>query len=533
MEELTAQVPAPTPKRWSVRYRLTSATLRTRLNGLFALGTLLVVILVGVNAVAFTSLVGSRHTLLNNVDPANLQADQLFLAYLNEETAVRGYVLSGNLVFLQPYDLGRVQAQESASRLNRLLSGQKALLGLAHRAESQARGWLDGFAKPAIAAVAGHKSTVDSSQAALLRGKTLFDDVRGRFADLDSALAASRASAQRGLASATVALIWTLAAALFVVVLAGILLSRALRLWVTDPLASIGSDSRAVADGDTAHSIAPSGPPDLRRHAEDLEAMRERIVTELQAAETARGELAVVNGELTRSNTELEQFAYVASHDLQEPLRKVTSFVQLLQQRYEGQLDERADQYIEFAVDGAKRMQVLINDLLAFSRVGRTTERFADIELGAALSGALANLNDVIEETRAEVIRGPMPLVRGDESLLVSLWQNLVGNAIKFRSDKPPIVTIDVVRSGDEWVCSVSDNGLGIEPRFAEKIFVIFQRLHSRESYSGTGIGLALSKKIVEFHGGRIWLDDNHHAGTRMCFTLPVRDLEVSDEYGE
>ena len=246
-----------------------------------------------------------------------------------------------------------------------------------------------------------------------------------------------------------------------------------------------------------------------------------------------RGELAVVNGELTRSNTELEQFAYVASHDLQEPLRKVTSFVQLLQQRYEGQLDERADQYIEFAVDGAKRMQVLINDLLAFSRVGRTTERFADIELGAALSGALANLNDVIEETRAEVIRGPMPLVRGDESLLVSLWQNLVGNAIKFRSDKPPIVTIDVVRSGDEWVCSVSDNGLGIEPRFAEKIFVIFQRLHSRESYSGTGIGLALSKKIVEFHGGRIWLDDNHHAGTRMCFTLPVRDLEVSDEYGE
>ena len=245
----------------------------------------------------------------------------------------------------------------------------------------------------------------------------------------------------------------------------------------------------------------------------------ERIVAELQTAESSRSELAAVNAELSRSNTELEQFAYVASHDLQEPLRKVTSFVQLLQQRYQGQLDERADQYVEFAVDGAKRMQILINDLLAFSRVGRTTDGFESVDLSLAASIALANLHAVVQDNKAEVTIGPMPTVRGDESLLVSLWQNLIGNAIKFRSDVRPVVTLEATRSGDEWLFSVTDNGLGIEPRFAERIFVLFQRLHSREAYSGTGIGLALSKKIVEFHGGRIWLDVNHHP-ERACALL-------------
>ena len=464
MGGLTAPVPAGRKPSRSIRARFQAAGLRQRLSWLFVFGALLLVILVAVNVVAFASLIGTRHTLLDNVDPANLASDQLFVSYLNEETGVRGYVLSGNPAFLQPFELGHAQAETSSRQLDKLLSTQPALLGLARSAESQASRWLTSFAEPAIAAASAHKSTNVASQAELLQSKTLFDSVRAHFADLDTALAARRAAAQGQLSSATAALIGTLVAALVVVVLTVILLSRLLRIWVTDPLELIGSDSRAVATGDTGHRIRPVGPPDLRRHGEDLEAMRERIVAELQTAESSRSELAAVNAELSRSNTELEQFAYVASHDLQEPLRKVTSFVQLLQQRYQGQLDERADQYIEFAVDGAKRMQILINDLLAFSRVGRTTDGFESVDLSLAASIALANLHAVVQDNKAEVTIGPMPTVRGDESLLVSLWQNLIGNAIKFRSDVRPVVTLEATRSGDEWLFSVTDNGLGIEP---------------------------------------------------------------------
>ena len=530
MEELTS--PAAGVKRaWpSLGRRLGEATLRERLNALFALGAFAIVVLVVINVFSFAGLVSSRQTLLDRVDPANLAADQLLVAYLNEETGVRGYVLSANPIFLQPYYLGRAEAKTSSLRLNSLLAGEHDLLGLARRAETAAARWVDNFALPAIAATHDRKNTIHTSQTVLLDSKNLFDTLRARFADLSGALAASRKSAQQGLGSATTALIATLVVALVVVVLAGLLISRSLRVWVTTPLGSIGADSRAVAGGDVRHHITPSGPPDLRRHAEDLESMRQRIVSELEVSESSLAELALVNAELSRSNAELEQFAYVASHDLQEPLRKVTSFVQLLEQRYAGQLDERADQYIGFAVDGAKRMQGLINDLLAFSRVGHTREHFGYVELASTISAALANLNAAIVEQRAQITVGPMPTVNGDDGLLVSLWQNIIGNAIKFRSDLAPEVSIEAIESGSEWLLSVTDNGLGIEPRFAEKIFVIFQRLHSRETYSGSGIGLALSKKIVEFHGGRIWLDVDHHPGTRMCFTLPVLGPEVTDE---
>ena len=212
----------------------------------------------------------------------------------------------------------------------------------------------------------------------------------------------------------------------------------------------------------------------------------------------------------------------MASHDLQEPLRKVTSFCQLLQRRYQGQLDERADQYIEFAVDGAKRMQALINDLLAFSRVGRTSEEFVDVDCEDSLDRALRNLEAAIEDAGAEVVRHPLPTVKGDPSLLSALFQNLVGNAIKFRSDAPPRIEVSAEQADGEWSFRVADNGIGIDQAYAERVFVIFQRLHAKELYPGTGIGLALCKKIVEFHGGRIWLDTAVASGTTVCWTLPV-----------
>jgi light-regulated signal transduction histidine kinase (bacteriophytochrome) len=267
--------------------------------------------------------------------------------------------------------------------------------------------------------------------------------------------------------------------------------------------------------------------------ADDVEAMRSELVSALESARSSQAtatrqaaDLDAQQGELLRSNAELEQFAYVASHDLQEPLRKVASFCQLLEKRYGDQLDDRGRQYIGFAVDGAKRLQVLINDLLTFSRVGRADdERFRmRLPMDVALDSALAALSTTIEETGAVIERPEkLPAVLGDATLLAMLWQNLIANAIKFRSpERSPLVRIPpAVEEDGKLQFSIEDNGIGIPPEFAEKVFIIFQRLHGRDVYPGTGIGLALCKRIVEHHGGEISLDPDFAQGTRICFTLP------------
>jgi light-regulated signal transduction histidine kinase (bacteriophytochrome) len=262
--------------------------------------------------------------------------------------------------------------------------------------------------------------------------------------------------------------------------------------------------------------------------------MRVRIVSELGSSRAQEVQLARQADDLDRqtvqlrrSNAELEQFAYVASHDLQEPLRKVAAFCQLLEKRYGDQLDERAKQYIDYAVDGAKRMQRLINDLLTFSRVGRVIEGNELVALDSTLNSALDNLSGAIEESAAVIERPEqLPDVAGQPTLLTMLWQNLIGNAVKFHTPgTAPVVRIECEPGDhlDEWQFSVSDNGIGIPPEFADKIFVIFQRLHNREDYSGTGIGLALCKKIVEYHGGNLWIDTEYTGGARFRFTLATQ----------
>jgi light-regulated signal transduction histidine kinase (bacteriophytochrome) len=241
-----------------------------------------------------------------------------------------------------------------------------------------------------------------------------------------------------------------------------------------------------------------------------------------RAVAAVRGEqtgLEARAADLQRSNAALEQFAYLASHDLQEPLRKVASFCQLLQRRYAGKLDARADQYIEFAVDGAKRMQALINDLLAFSRVAQAEPRPSLVSSDTALAQARTNLAQEIEKSGATVEAGHLPLVLAELPLLTAVFQNLLSNALKFSGPAPPRVVVSASRNGRMWQFAVTDFGIGIEPRYAEQIFVLFQRLNER-AYPGTGVGLAMCKKIVEYFGGRIWLDTAAD-GTRFCFTLP------------
>ncbi len=225
--------------------------------------------------------------------------------------------------------------------------------------------------------------------------------------------------------------------------------------------------------------------------------------------------------ELERSNAELEQFAYVASHDLQEPLRMVASYAELLAERYQGKLDAKADKYIGYAVDGAKRMQRLVNDLLAYSRVGRHQAAVGSTDMNQVLQEVLKNLQHVVQNASAKVEIGQLPVVVADEGQLAQVFQNLIGNALKFVSDSPPVVRIGAEAFGQGWKFSVEDNGIGIESGYSERIFQMFQRLHDRQSYEGNGIGLTIAKKIVERHGGRIWFESVLGRGTTFFFTLP------------
>jgi len=226
--------------------------------------------------------------------------------------------------------------------------------------------------------------------------------------------------------------------------------------------------------------------------------------------------------DLERSNKELEQFTYVASHDLQEPLRMVSSYTQLLARRYQGQLDDAANEFIAYAVDGANRMQRLIADLLAYSRLGTRAKGFAPADCTAVLDQALASLKGAIEESGAAVTHDPLPTVTADNSQLLQLFQNLIDNAIKFRVEERPRIHVSAEQKGSEWVLSFRDNGIGIDPQYAERIFVIFQRLHTREEYPGTGIGLAICKKIVDRRGGRIWVESQPGMGSTFYFTIPM-----------
>jgi len=233
-------------------------------------------------------------------------------------------------------------------------------------------------------------------------------------------------------------------------------------------------------------------------------------------------ELAQLAQDLERSNAELKKFAYIASHDLQEPLNQVANYVQLLEMRYQEQLDEDAQEFMSYAVEGVSLMQTLIDDVLAYSKVDMQGAEFAFSDVEIALQKAIANLRGRITESDAKITYDNLPTVMADSTQLMQLFQNLIGNAIKFRSEKRPEIHINAKRDEDSWLFSVQDNGIGIDPKFSDRIFVIFQRLHTRDDYYGTGMGLAICKKIVECHRGRIWVESELGRGATFYFTIPV-----------
>ncbi|MFE1150890.1 CHASE3 domain-containing protein [Streptomyces albidoflavus] len=497
----------------------------------------MVVVVLGCTAVAGTLLIRTNdrtNELVDRIQPARSIAFQLQKSLLDQETGVRGYVLTGDTSFLTPYEEGREGERDHIARIEQYIGGDARFAEDVERIEKAAGEWRREQADPLIAAVR-EGGPQAATAVDVTESKLQFDYIRDLFDAQQSHLEEARAATRAELNDARSVRDIVLVVVLVVFVLAVVVLALLLHRMVGRPLESLAAASERVREGDFERRIEVAGPSDLRAVGTAVEAMRRRLVEELVAARTRETLLTGQTDELRRSNAELEQFAYVASHDLQEPLRKVASFCQLLEKRYSAELDDRGRQYIDFAVDGAKRMQVLINDLLTFSRVGRVGDAWQQTSLDAALDRGLGNLELAVEESGAVVVRDtPLPEVSGDPTTLAMLWQNLLGNALKFRRpDVPARIEIDCVREGeDTWHLSVTDNGIGIAPEFSEKVFVIFQRLHAKDAYSGTGIGLALCRKIVEFHGGRIWLepvtgpgedgDAGEVRGTRVHFTLPA-----------
>ncbi|MGW5718206.1 sensor histidine kinase [Amycolatopsis sp. NPDC003865] len=483
---------------------------------------LLLAALIG-GGIAMNNLTDARTRLLDVIGPQRLGALQLSTALLNQETGVRGYQLGRQPDFLTPYTDGvRAQADAVAQ-----LRQNGAVLG------TEVGDDLDAVLRAATTWQAAAAPTIAPgappvTPAQVERSRELFDAVRSALGTQLDHLAAVRDAGRADLDAAAGLLTAMLVAIAVLLVLLFAVLALGLRRIITRPILGLAQEVRQVADSDVHHPVHGTGPREIAQLGADVEAMRQRILDEVAELERAHALLDRRTRELERSNADLEQFAYVASHDLQEPLRKVASFCQLLQRRYEGLLDERGQQYIEYAVDGAKRMQVLINDLLAFSRVGRKPGEHVVADAGELVDDALANLEVALSLSGGKVDRGELPAVRVEPVLMTAVFQNLIGNALKFKGETPPEVRVTADRDGDDWVFSVSDNGIGIDAEYAERVFALFQRLHTRSAYPGTGIGLALCRRIVEYHGGRIWLDTEAE-GTTFRFTLPAATEDGED----
>ena len=456
-----------------------------------------------------------------------LESEALLQALLNMETGVRGFLVTGEPQFLDPYESGRADFQTHLAKSNALLANAPAQVVRLQELQRLEDRWRNTMIAPAIAQRRDAPDVTTALSAATAQAnerKAAMDDMRNvirRIEDGENAVLQTRDEqvAQRRH--------WF-----------------ELTLWGGGLFSILITAALAAFAARSAHQVALA-QTNLERSNVQLRDSKAQVEAENAQRRAAEEKLQGAVQDLQRSNAELEQFAYVASHDLQEPLRAVAGCVQVLQKRYGGKLDARADQFIEHAVDGAQRMQNLINDLRAYSRVGTHGKAFEAVSMEKTADWALQNLSECVKETGVAITRDALPEVWGDGGQLELVLQNLVSNAIKFRGETKPQIHIgyDLRRveraTGEngqtEWsaepqhVFSVRDNGLGIEAQYFERIFVMFQRLHTRTEFPGTGIGLAICKKIVERHGGNIGVESVPAQGTTFWFSLPVH-LADADE---
>ena len=472
----------------------------------FGLLLALLLFLVGLSLYNFR-LLGQANAYSTRSYQTLLESEAILQSLLNMETGVRGFLVTGEEPFLDPYQRGRAEFQkhlEADSALLREFPDQRVRLEELERLQQK---WVDTMIEPALARRREAGSLETGLVAAAARAnerKTAMDEMRAlitRIEDQENTRLGARAQEVQTRRGWSELILW--GGSLF-----SILLTATLALF----------SARAAEQIRTASA-------QLETSNAQLVVAKNAAESEIEQRRAAQEKLREAVEDLERSNAELEQFAYVASHDLQEPLRAVAGCVQVLQKRYQGQLDARADQFIAHAVDGAQRMQNLINDLLAYSRVGTHGKEFAEVSMEKVADRALMNLSERIKETGIEITRDALPAVWGDAGQLELVLQNLVSNALKFRGESDPQIHIGYERKNGPTpghVFFVRDNGPGIEAQYFERIFVMFQRLHTRAEFPGTGIGLAICKKIVERHGGEIGVQSEPGQGATFRFSLPV-----------
>ncbi len=500
-----------------IRFRLATTTV-----GMLALlGTMWIAATLSTNALGASYTHSVRH-----IDALSVAVAEGSKLRDDEETGLRGYLLTGQKTFLAPYTAALAASPALRTQVDALIADDAVLrpLILNRRRIGQAwQSWAAGLVKDPIAYPRASPRLI----AQQLQGRALFDHYRAATTAVTTALDVEQEQDYND----SVTLVAHVHM-IFAIVFVGAMVTTLLLGWrtilaVTRPLAMLSRAAQAIGEGDLDRPLRVDGAREFTDLRTSMEWMRDQLALQARLAAERETTLEANKLELERSNAELKQFAYVASHDLQEPLRTISSYLQLLSRRYKGKpLDDNAEQFITFAVDGAKHMQTLIQDLLSYSKVGAPDMEFVPSDSGALMADVAAALRTIILEKGAVLEYEGLPVVLGNAGQLRRLFQNLIANALKFCKETPRI-RVTAERRGEQWLLTVRDNGIGIDAAHAERIFIIFQRLNTREEYEGTGIGLALCKKIVERHGGRIWVESRSGHGAAFHFTLPAQPMRI------
>lgn len=473
--------------------------------------------------IALSGEVNSQFTSVTKAGDKLRQSAQLQKLIFNLETGLRGYLLTNQKEALEPYNKALPKIHEAIEQQRKLANTPEEIAKITEIEKTLNR-WLDSIAAPLIVnrmsaennrQIQKNYQFIFKKKILGLESKRTMDTIKEHLAEYDSIQNHIREQNKRIMQASLVetdrlTLLLTILSILAASVIAWLIISS-----FTKSLNVMVVQAERITKGNFDIKIPENGGDELTRLVSTLNTMNER----LQETFT----------ELERSNKELEQFAYVASHDLREPLRSVSSFSQLLTKRIKDQADDETHQYLKFINDGAARMERLIADLLAYSRVGTHGGSINQLDLNNVVSAALQNLSAAISDADAKISVPHLPILSGDETQLIQLFQNLVANAIKFRpKDRKPQIKISCRTLPDKYEFSVSDNGIGIPEGHRERIFMIFQRLHTSEEYQGTGIGLAVCKKIVERHGGKIQCNSSPEGGTTFVFTLKIDNMALN-----